>query len=203
VAASRKDRYHHGDLKAELVDMAIELIAEKGIRQFSLSEVSRRAGVTTAAPYRHFNDRQELLAAIAMRACHALDRELREAPHITDPTIRAGEIARAWIRFAARNRPYFDTLFSAGLDRERFVDVERAADPIREFFYETARELTGGDLAQAEELGLAIAAVAHGYAYFYLDRVWGTGEAVVESIADKAATAARALAAGWMVPDAS
>ena len=64
-------RYHHGDLKAALVDGAVELIAERGVRGFSLAELSRRLGVTVAAPYRHFADRDELLAAVAVRALHA------------------------------------------------------------------------------------------------------------------------------------
>ena len=53
------------------MDGAIALIAERGVRGFSLAEVSRRLGVTAAAPYRHFADRDELLAAVAVRALHA------------------------------------------------------------------------------------------------------------------------------------
>jgi AcrR family transcriptional regulator len=61
-------RYHHGDLPSALVDAAIGVIAERGLRGFSLAETSRRLGVTTAAPYRHFADRDGLLAAVAVRA---------------------------------------------------------------------------------------------------------------------------------------
>ena len=68
---SRDGRYHHGDLKAALVDGAIELIAERGVRGFSLAKLTQRLGVTVAAPYRHFADRDELLAAVAVRALHA------------------------------------------------------------------------------------------------------------------------------------
>ncbi len=60
-------RYHHGDLRSALVDAAIGVIAERGVRDFSMAEASRRLGVTTAAPYRHFADRDELLAAVAAR----------------------------------------------------------------------------------------------------------------------------------------
>ena len=62
--------YHHGDLKAALIDGAVELIAERGVRRFSVAELSRRLGVTVAAPYRHFANRDELLAAVAERALH-------------------------------------------------------------------------------------------------------------------------------------
>src|ERR1700691_5841341 len=61
-------RYHHGDLRSALVEAAIGVIAERGVRGFSMAEASRRLGVTTAAPYRHFADRDALLAAVAPRA---------------------------------------------------------------------------------------------------------------------------------------
>jgi AcrR family transcriptional regulator len=79
VPPARSKRYHHGDLKAALIDGAIELIAERGVRGFSLAELSRRAGVTVAAPYRHFADRDELLAAEGMLA--AWVAELCPADH--------------------------------------------------------------------------------------------------------------------------
>ena len=61
------DRYHHGDLRTALVDTAIELIDERGVRQFSLAEASRRLGVAVSAPYAHFGSRDDLLAAVAVR----------------------------------------------------------------------------------------------------------------------------------------
>src|SRR5207244_3870532 len=68
VPRTRAKPYHHGDLKAALIDGAVKLIAERGVRRFSLAELSRRLGVTVGAPYRHFADRDELLAAVAVRA---------------------------------------------------------------------------------------------------------------------------------------
>src|ERR1700722_9923767 len=65
-------RYHHGDLQSALVDAAIAVIDERGVRDFSMAEASRRLGVTTAAPYRHFADRDEVLAAVATRALSVL-----------------------------------------------------------------------------------------------------------------------------------
>src|SRR5262249_20335351 len=61
-------RYHHGDLRAALIETAIQLIAERGVRNFSLAEASRRVGVAVSAPYAHFSDRDELLAAVAAYA---------------------------------------------------------------------------------------------------------------------------------------
>jgi len=61
----KRGRYHHGDLRRALLDAALELLAREGASALTLREVARRAGVTHAAPYRHFTDKQALLAAVA------------------------------------------------------------------------------------------------------------------------------------------
>ena len=66
--SGKSGRYHHGDLRAALIDTAVELIGERGVREFSLAEASRRLGVAVSAPYAHFADREDLLAAVAVRA---------------------------------------------------------------------------------------------------------------------------------------
>lgn len=62
---AKRGAYHHGDLKRALTDAALQLVQEKGPKGFTLREVARRAGVSAAAPYRHFADKAQLLAAVA------------------------------------------------------------------------------------------------------------------------------------------
>ncbi len=64
-APARRDSYHHGDLKRALTSAALSLVAEKGPKGFTLTEAARRAGVSAAAPYRHFADKAELLASVS------------------------------------------------------------------------------------------------------------------------------------------
>src|SRR6478672_10186262 len=85
MPSERAKPYHHGDLKAALVDGAVELIVERGVRRFSLAELSRRLGVTVAAPYRHFTSRDGLLAAVAVRAPPAFEDALSAQSSETDP----------------------------------------------------------------------------------------------------------------------
>lgn len=66
--AGKGARFFHGDLGAALVDTAIEIIGERGVRGFSLAEASRRLGVAVSAPYAHFASRDDLLAAVAVHA---------------------------------------------------------------------------------------------------------------------------------------
>lgn len=123
--------YHRGDLAAALVDTAVELIAERGMAGFSLAEASRRLGVTVAAPYRHFADRDALLAAVATKAAGELTIGVRtEAGGATEPADRLAAAARGYVRFAAANRALFQALFAAGLDKRDRPELDRAARPL-------------------------------------------------------------------------
>jgi len=190
-------RYHHGDLRAALVDAAIAVIAERGVRDFSMAEASRRLGVTTAAPYRHFADRDELLAAVAARGLAVFAAMLSAAADAADtPAQRLAAMAGAYVRFAAEQRPLFDALFSSGLDKSRHPDLQRAWEPVDALLAAAPLEVCGGDSAAAEALSDAIEASAHGYAMLLTDGGYGDGPEVVTATADRAIAAARALIAG-------
>ncbi|WP_172331099.1 TetR/AcrR family transcriptional regulator [Mangrovicoccus sp. HB161399] len=74
--AERKP-YHHGDLKRVLVEASRALVSEKGAAQFSVAQAARQAGVSTAAPYRHFRDREEMLDAVARDGLERLAERFR------------------------------------------------------------------------------------------------------------------------------
>ena len=198
-------RYHHGDLRSALVDAAIGVIAERGVRGFSMAEASRRLGVTTAAPYRHFADRDELLAAVGgprpdrVRG-HAVDRRRRRAAARPTPSTpraeRLAAMAGAYVRFAAQQRPLFDTLFSSGLDKSRHPELQRAWEPVDALLTTVVLEVCDGDAVAAEALSDAIEASAHGYAMLLSDGEYGHGPDVVSATADRAIASARALIAG-------
>ena len=81
---SKEDRdsprgYHHGNLKEALLRAALELIAQKGPAGFTFAEAARWAGVSPAAPYRHFRDRDELLASVALRGFQQFETALAKA----------------------------------------------------------------------------------------------------------------------------
>ena len=71
-AAQGKDRYHHGDLREALIQATTTLVEERGAENFSLADACRCAGVSTAAPYRHFRDKEEILEEIAARGFDTL-----------------------------------------------------------------------------------------------------------------------------------
>jgi AcrR family transcriptional regulator len=193
---AKEGRYHHGDLRSALVDAAIDVIAERGVRGFSVAEATRRLGVTTAAPYRHFADRDELLAAVAVRALNVFATMLADATDATEaPAQRLAAMAGAYVRFAAQQRPLFDTIFNSGLDKSRHPELLRAweaVDAILGFVI----DICDGDQAAAEALGEAVQASAHGYAVLLIDGEYGDSAEAVDATAAKAVAAARALIAG-------
>jgi AcrR family transcriptional regulator len=169
--ARQRAAYHHGDLPSALVDAALELIAEQGARGFSVVEAARRTGVSTSAPYRHFADRDELLAATAVRAYGELLRRFEDAvAGESRPAEQLAAVAAAYVRFAAERRAMFDVLFGAGLDKARYPALQQASGEVTEVVAGVAARLVpDGDPELAWRLVLAIASVAHGHAVLLLD----------------------------------
>jgi len=192
--AGKGGRYHHGDLRAALVDTAIEVIGERGVRGFSLAEASRRLGVAVSAPYAHFADRDELLAAVAVRAYEVFYAALvPEMDQFRAPADRLAAMARGYVRFAAANRPLFEVLYEAGLDKASHPEIETAERPLTDAFMACVRALCDGCDALAEDLGNAIEANADGHVMLLLDGGSDQGIQAVELAAERAARATLAL----------
>jgi AcrR family transcriptional regulator len=190
--ARRRDRYHHGDLREALIDTAVELIGERGVRGFSLAEASRRLGVATSAPYAHFADRDELVAAVAVRACERFQTELvRGSSEPRSAADRLAGMARAYVRFAGTQQALFEALFSSGLDKRRHPELKAAEQPIDDAFQECVSALSNG--AGREELADAVEAAAHGHATLLLDGSFGEVDQAVELAGERAARVTLAI----------
>ncbi|GAA1688773.1 TetR/AcrR family transcriptional regulator [Fodinicola feengrottensis] len=195
--AVKRGQYHHGDLAAALIDTAVDLIAERGVAGFSLAEASRRLGVTVAAPYRHFADRDALLAAVAAQAATQLAAAVAAQTHgLTTPTERLAAGAQAYVRFAATHRALFQALFAAGLDKATRPELEKAAAPLVEALCQPTDTLCGGGPDSGKDLTLAVLATYHGHATLLLDGAFGPGEDAVTDAANRAVSATLALVAG-------
>jgi AcrR family transcriptional regulator len=198
--APRGGRYHHGDLKAALLDGAVELIAERGLRGFSLAELSRRLGVTVAAPYRHFTDRDELLAAVAVRALHAFADALAAGSGDGDsPEQRLAAMARGYVRFAAEQRPLFDVVYATDLDKSRYPELVPAYERVEEPLSSCVARLCPDDPEAAAALGDALEASARGHAALLLEGSYGEGPDAIDRAAAQAARATVALIQGFGV----
>lgn len=120
-----KSGYHHGDLRQQLVTATRELIEEKGPEAFSVSEACRRAGVSTAAPYRHFEDKPDMIAAVILEGMSEMTTRLHAAaapfPHGSVEGISASGVA--YVSFAEEHPGVFRLMFAESSGR---ADLEEA-----------------------------------------------------------------------------
>ncbi|RWO08672.1 MAG: TetR/AcrR family transcriptional regulator [Mesorhizobium sp.] len=107
--------YHHGDLRRVVIETALDMLREEKGWQFTLREVARRAGVSHAAPYKHFPDKAALLAEIAMIGFDRLRDSLSAAKSEAPKTLRdqIAPIARAYVAFGTDNPALYRLMFSA------------------------------------------------------------------------------------------
>jgi AcrR family transcriptional regulator len=122
--------YHHGNLKEALVRAALELIAEKGPAGFTFADAARSAGVSPAAPYRHFRDRDELLADVARRGFEQFAEALAKAwdegrPDVMNAFDRLG---RGYLDFAKRAPAYYSAMFEAGVSLDTDPQLREASE---------------------------------------------------------------------------
>jgi len=108
-----KGRYHHGDLREALIAASCALVAERGADNFLLSDACRLAGVSTAAPYKHFKDRDEILEEVAARGFDALGERSIAAVVAEGEGTLAGIIAmgEAYVQFAIDEQHLFRLMF--------------------------------------------------------------------------------------------
>ena len=113
----RERGYHHGNLREALLQAALDLIGQKGAAGFTFADAARMAGVSPAAPYRHFRDRDELLSSIAQRGFEQFEAALSEAWDDGRPdTITAFErVGRAYLNFAREQPALYSAMFESGI----------------------------------------------------------------------------------------
>jgi AcrR family transcriptional regulator len=122
--------YHHGNLRRALLDAALALVAERGSAGFTMRELAREANVTHNAPYRHFEDKDALLAALAEEGFSILRERSLASPPPADPRAWLGSLGASYVAFAVDHPHHFRLMFGAPMTeaRARFPDLARAAD---------------------------------------------------------------------------
>ncbi|MCA9642419.1 MAG: TetR/AcrR family transcriptional regulator [Polyangiaceae bacterium] len=175
--------YHHGSLRETLLDAGVELVAEAGIDALSLRELARRAGVSSAAPYRHFPDKDALLRGVAARGYQRFDQALGKVSKQcaeTSALEAVQQLGVAYVRFAARNPNLFRLIFSpigqaSGHDPELDKACRQSAEHLPRALMRLHEEGIATSISVQELTELAWALV-HGVAMLYLDGLVGDGK---------------------------
>ena len=122
--------YHHGNLREALIQAARELIKEKGPAGFTFADAARWAGVSPAAPYRHFRDRDELMADVARRGFERFEDVLKKAWDAGRPDLSTAfdRLGKAYLAFARTEPAYYSAMFEAGISLEANPELRDAGD---------------------------------------------------------------------------
>lgn len=164
--SASKATYHHGDLRAACIRAAVELLEEGGEAALSMRAVARRAGVSPAAPYRHYADREALVSAVAAVGYRELAERLAAAHPSPSTPEQLTSVAIAYVRFALDRPALFRIMFGEPCDRD---NDERVAATAAVSLYLRAIVERSFPQADAEALATAIWALVHGLAFLHLD----------------------------------
>jgi len=165
--------YHHGNLKEALLRAALELIAQKGPGGFTFAEAARWAGVSPAAPYRHFRDREELLASVALRGFHQFEAVLSQAWDEGRPDLffALDRLGKAYLDFARTEPAYYSAMFEAGIPLASNPELREAGDRAFTVLRGAAEKLCAHVPANKRPPALMVAlhiwAIAHGIASLF------------------------------------
>ena len=171
---AQKGGYHHGELRNALVAAGSEVIADLGPTALTMREVAARAGVTPMACYRHFANKEALLAAVAAHGMRRISRAMRRAAGSeSDPLNQLTAIALTYVRFADRNRAQFRVIFGPeAADKSAYPEVGAAAEEGFQILREAMRAAQkSGRFRQdgADELALQAWVSIHGLASLIVD----------------------------------
>ncbi len=175
--------YHHGNLREALMRAAMELIAEKGPAGFTFAEAARWAGVSPAAPYRHFRDRDELLASVAQRGFERFEQALAGAWNDGAPDAFTAfeRLGKAYLAFAREEPAFYSAMFESGLPLDANPELraasERAFAVLRAAAERLIARLPPDGRPPALMMALHVWALSHGIASLF-----GRGDAARRSL---------------------
>lgn len=175
MALAAKNPYHHGDLRQGLIDAAIALISEEGISDLSLRQVARRVGVSHNAPYRHFEDKEALLAVVAEQGFQSLRVAMEAARQVISPNSyqRLETIGVAYVNFALAHPFHYRLMF--GEYRYNLSKYSALAEAEQQSFMVLVNTIREGQVAgifrSAEPVDMARVAwsLVHGQSMLALD----------------------------------
>ena len=176
ATSSTKKPYHHGDLREALLDMARTMIAEEGVEAVTMRGLSRRVGVSRTAPYRHFEDKATLLAAVAQQGFEQLNeamRQVREDHADLSAIDRFEKMGIAYARFAVANPTAYRLMF--GLDAiqgDEYPTLNEVINTTHQELISIIRECKeAGEITnwRTRDVALTVWSACHGLALLMID----------------------------------
>jgi AcrR family transcriptional regulator len=169
----RRRGYHHGNLREALIRAALDLIAKKGPAGFTFAEAARSAGVSSAAPYRHYRDLHALMADVAVRGFQQFQASLSRAWNggVPEPLAAFENLGKAYLAFARDEPALYAAMFEAGLALDSDPALQQAADRAFAVLRQAAEALVARLPAEGRPPAMMVAlhmwAFAHGIAALF------------------------------------
>ncbi|MEJ6402541.1 TetR/AcrR family transcriptional regulator [Yoonia sp. 2307UL14-13] len=192
-AELKKSAYHHGDLRAGLIEATRKLVEEKGPDGFSVSDACRLAGVSTAAPYKHFKDKSEMLVAMVMegmaRHRHNMVASLEDIPRGSPERVKA--LGREYVDFALKEPGLFRLKFGGFTDRLDDPKLQEAGEGTFTIVLKEVADCLGKEeiTADVRRRGFMLWSFVHGLSFLMADPKLTTmgGEFVLDDLLDEIA----------------
>lgn len=169
----KRQAYHHGDLRAQLIEATRALVEEKGPDHFSVSEACRRAGVSTAAPYKHFKDKTEMLREVAISGMIRQSEMMveRVAPHPEGSRARIVELGRVYIDFATTEPGVFRLMFTWPDIDDEDAELDALGETKFEFVQMEVAKCRGSTVIEDEDRQKAFMlwSFVHGISFLSID----------------------------------
>jgi AcrR family transcriptional regulator len=199
-------RYHHGNLRRTLLDTALAVVEEAGPGALSLRELARRAGVSHAAPYRHFKSRESLLVALAEEGFQGLGAEMGAlTAGEREPLRRFRSLGMAYVRYAVAHPGHFKVMFSSELNHgSGHPELAAAGSPTLQALIDSITDAQAEGLVRAgdpRQLALPAWSMVHGLAMLLVDRQLGELGTDTSEV-DRLALAVVDVTARGLAPDA-
>ncbi len=189
--AVRRERYHHGDLRRALLDAALRLAESEGPVALTLRAAARLAGVSQAAPYRHFADKQALLAAVAEEGFRAMTVAMRRAMHAheDEPLPKFRALGLSYVEFARSHPAHFRVMFGPELaDRSTHPSLAEAAAEAFKLLVASIADCQKGGFAREgdpEELAVTAWSTVHGLSALIVNGQLGTRGAPIDELGER------------------
>jgi len=168
---ANKRAYHHGDLRRALLDAALALAEDGGPMAVTVREAARRAGVSHNAPYRHFPDKETLIAALSEEGFVELARTLRTArAEVRDPEDRFVATGMAYLRFARGHPGHMAVMFGPGVAKSQTPELQRAANDAFQVVKDVAADAGIVELAETRRLGTVAWSFLHGLSVLWAQK---------------------------------
>lgn len=170
-----RSSYHHGDLAHALVDSARNILETEGLAKLSLRAAAREAGVSQAAPYHHFKDKQALLASVAAQGHREFTAAMRDGMEKagTDARQRLLAAGVAYVEFATTNPALFRLMFGSTIEHsDRYPELVQAGETSFQTLETAMAQMPGADTLPAETLrmrSLKAWCSVHGLATLLID----------------------------------